>query len=136
VIGWTYQEEEFDSIPEGALAFVYYLEFEDGTKYVGKKNFYSTSRKRQPGKSRRTVTVRESNWKSYLSSSETVKSKLKAGEKLVRREVLHLCKTLGQATYMELHEQVQRNVLCNPEYLNGLIYAKVMRCGHVDYVDV
>lgn len=132
IIPWTYQESIVKAAPEGAKAFIYYLEFADGKRYIGKKNLFSTRKKKIPGKVRRTVTTTESNWKSYLSSSEIVKAKLKLGDKLVKREILRWCPTVGAATYHEAKLQFELDVLCDPLYLNGWISVKIMRCYKED----
>jgi hypothetical protein len=131
---WKYGNKVVKEHPIDAVAFVYYLEFSDGTKYIGKKSLFSTRKKKVIGKTRRVVTVSSSNWRTYMSSSDVVKGKLKAGDRLAKRNILHWCTTLGCATYLELKEQVDRNVLCDPLYLNKWISAKVMRC-HITNVE-
>lgn len=128
IISWKYNNTIVKKAPEGFVAFVYYLEFEDGTKYIGKKNLLSVTRKKITGKARKVKVIKESNWKSYLSSSEIVKRKLKEGERLIKRDIIRWCKTATEATYWEAKLQFDNNVLCDPTYLNGLIYCKIMRC--------
>lgn len=127
MIPWSYEGTIVKEAPEGAKAFVYLLEFEDGTLYLGKKNLHSTRRKRVVGKKRRTVTTSESNWKSYLSSSQEVKSKLKAGNKLVKREIVRWCFTLGEATYWEAYYQFQHHVLLSGDWLNKWISVRIYK---------
>lgn len=128
---WMYQDKPMVAIPEGAKAFVYLLiiHYEGQEyKYIGMKGFYSTSRKKITGKSRRQVTVKESNWKAYRSSSESIKSMLKHGGTLTSMEVLHICRTVGEALYLEAKEQINREVLCDPQYLNKWIKITTARC--------
>lgn len=127
MIPWSYEGAHIKEAPEGAKAFVYLLIFEDGTKYLGKKNLHSTRRKRVVGKKRRAVTTSESNWRTYLSSSQEVKSKLKAGDKLVRREILRWCYTLGEATYFEAYHQFQEHVLLSGDWLNKWISVRIYK---------
>ena len=127
-IPWKYNGKIVKEPPEGAIAFVYYLEFEDGHRYIGKKNLWSTSRKKVPGRKNRKVTRKESNWRTYLSSSEYVKEKLKNGEKLVKREILHWAYSLSESTYIEAKLQFHHEVLCNPLFLNKNITCKILRC--------
>jgi hypothetical protein len=121
MIPWTYEGTVVTEAPEGAKAFVYYMEFQDGTKYIGKKGLTSTRRKKVVGKTRRQVNVSESNWKVYLSSSSEVKAKLKTGDTLVRREILRWCYSAGEATYWELYEQMVNHVLLSGDWLNRWI---------------
>ena len=108
-------------------AFVYLLVFDDQEKYIGKKVFYTIRRTKVPGKVRRKIVKKESNWREYLSSSEVVAEKLASGGKLVRREILHLCETRGEATYLEAKEMFCRSVLSDVVYLNKNILAKFFR---------
>jgi len=124
MIGWKYKRKLYKTTPEEYEAFVYLLEFEDGTKYIGKKVFYSIRRVKVKGKMRRRVVKKDSDWKTYLSSSEVVKKKLEDGHKLKRRDIIHLCETRGEATYLEVKEMFVRDVLCDSIYLNLNILAK------------
>ena len=128
MIPWSYEGEELKELPEGTESFVYLLQFESGHCYIGKKNTKSTRRKKVSGKSRRTVTISESNWRTYLSSSIEVKQRIKNGEQLVRREILVLCDTVGAASYHEARLQFEHAVLCSDMYLNKWINVKVYRC--------
>lgn len=131
MIPWVFKGNNITSVPEGVKAFVYLLEIKYKRKtyrYIGYKNFYSITRKRTAGKTRRTVVTKESNWKTYLSSSEHVKTMLKDGGVLSKREIIHMCRTKGEAMYLELKEQVLRDVLCDDTYLNRWINVKIARC--------
>ena len=127
-MNWKYRDADLVEVPEGKEAFVYKITFGDGTKYIGKKNFFSRRRMKVKGRIRRKVVVRESNWKVYLSSSEVVKEKIKQGEEVVGREILHLCDTVGGATWFELVEMILQDVLCDEDYLNKNILARFFRC--------
>lgn len=131
---WYYNEKEFTSEMIGDfVGFVYLLtDLENGKKYVGKKNFWST-RKLPPlkGKSRRRTKKTESNWQQYYGSSEEVMLLVESsGESRFKREILHLCKSKGEMSYLELKEQVDREVLFKDEYYNGIIQVKIHR-SHV-----
>ena len=127
MIPWTYEDKVVTEAPKDAKAFVYYLEFADGSKYIGKKNLHSTRRKKVTGKTRRVITITESNWKKYFSSSDEVKARIKAGEQLVRREVIRWCDTTGEASYWEAYEMFTRHVLLSITYLNKWISIKTYK---------
>lgn len=124
---WKYKGKIITEVPEGMEAFVYVITFQDGSKYVGKKNFYSTRRVRVKGKARRQVKVTESNWKTYMSSSTVVKEKLAAGHKLKSREIVQLTRTKGQATYEEVKYMFLHDVLCCDNWLNANILSRFFR---------
>lgn len=135
MIVWTYQGIEVKEAPQKAKAFVYLLEFDDGTKYVGKKNLHSTRRKKVIGKKRKVVTTSESNWKTYNSSSQEVKTKLKSGDKLIKREIIRWCYTLGEATYWEAYWQFQWGVLLDSNWLNRWISVRLYKQNMKDTDD-
>jgi hypothetical protein len=128
---WYYKDEPFTSDHiEDYIGFVYLLTDPDGKKYVGKKLFVS-KRKLPPlkGKTRKRTVVKESDWKDYYGSSEEVRN-LVENNIPFKREILHLCKTKGELSYMELKEQIERKVLLRDDYFNGIIQAKIHK-SHV-----
>lgn len=123
---WIYLDEPFTSEDIGDyIGFVYLLTDPNGKKYVGKKLFVS-KRKLPPlkGKTRRRTVVKESDWKTYYGSSEEVQT-LVENNIPFKREILHLCKTKGELSYMELKEQIERKVLLSDDYFNGIIQVKI-----------
>lgn len=128
---WFFRGEPFTSAEIGkAHSFVYKItEIETGRFYVGKKQFTST-RKLPPlkgAKRRRTVT-KESDWQSYHGSNDELKALVaEKGTEAFRREILHLCKGKGEASYMELYEQIQHDCLRRSDCFNEWIAVKVHR---------
>lgn len=131
---WYYQGKEFTSDDIGDhIGFVYILTNKlNGMKYVGKKLLKST-RKLPPlkGKKRRRTKVTESDWQTYYGSSEETMALVEEhGGEIFKREILHLCHTKGELSYMELKEQMDREVLLRPDYYNGIVQVKIHR-SHV-----
>ena len=52
------------------------------------------------------------------------------GGDIFEREILHLCTKLGELSYLEMLEQVQREVLLRDDYYNGIIQCRIHR-NHV-----
>ena len=126
---WTYNEKSFESEDIGNyVGFVYLItDVSNGKKYVGKKNFWST-RRLPPlkGKTRKRTVKKESDWKDYFGSSEQVKLLVEShGRDNFKREILHLCNTKGEMSYLEAKEQFDRNVLFSDEYYNEFIGCKI-----------
>lgn len=126
---WTYKNEKFE-LPENSdyYGFVYLItNLDNGRKYVGKKFFWS--QKTLPitkTRKRRKKTLVESDWKSYYGSNSHLKSDLeKLGTEMFKREILHLCKTKGECSYMETKEQFEREVLLTEDYYNGIINCRI-----------
>ena len=110
------------------VGFVYLItDRTTNKKYVGKKFFWS--KRRLPplkGKSRRRVVIKESDWKQYYGSSEDLKTLVEnKGEDFYYREILHLCKSKGECSYLEAKEQFDRNVLYRDDYFNEFIGCKI-----------
>ncbi len=129
---WTYNNKPFDSDMIGNyIGFVYEVyDTEAKMKYIGKKKFWSkVTRPPLKGKKNKRRSVKESDWKSYYGSSEEVKQLVEnTGEWRFKRKIIRLCKTLGEMTYYEMKEQIDRDVLLKPnEYYNAFVGGKIHR---------
>lgn len=129
---WIYQGKPLtDEQTEGFAAFVYNIQnLTNGRRYIGKKRL-KTRRKQKPlkGKKRRRVLVADSDWKDYYGSNKELLTDVeKLGKNQFHREVLRLCRTLGESSYYEAKAQFDHDVLLNPaEWYNAWIYVKVRR---------
>jgi len=131
---WYYENVEFTSeMIEDCVGFVYVIsELSSSKKYVGKKLFRS-KRKLPPlkGKTRKRTVIKESDWMAYYGSSDEVKALVETlGASNFHREILHLCMSKGEMSYLEAKEQFDRDVLLSSEYYNGIINCKIHR-NHV-----
>jgi hypothetical protein len=132
---WIYCEKPFTSEEiNDYLGFVYEI-FDHITnkKYIGKKLFFS-SKKLAPlkGQKRKRKKILESDWKAYYGSSEEIKTIVEEhGSSRFSRKILHLCKSKGEMSYLELKEQVISDALLKPdEYYNQFVGGKIHR-NHV-----
>lgn len=129
---WYYNDKEFTSedIKDHA-GFVYEItHIQSGMIYIGKKKFSSTTTlKPLKGQKRKRIKKVESDWQQYYGSSEEVKRRvLEEGADQFSRKILRLCKTTAEMSYMELKEQVDRDVLLHPsKYFNAFVGAKIHR---------
>ena len=131
---WIYKDKEFTSDMIGDnVGFVYIItDTRNGKKYIGKKGLMS-KRKLPPlkGKKRRRTKIIETDWATYYGSSEEVKLLVeKHGESCYKREIIHLCKTKGEMSYLEAKEQFLRDVLLSDNYYNAFIGCKI-HASHV-----
>ena len=135
---WLYNGQIFESDAIGDnYGFVYCItDIKNNKKYIGKKFFLSSKTKQVKGKKKRYKA--ESDWKSYYGSSDEVKQMIADnGKDNFKREILHLCVSKGVCNYMELREQVLRDVLLKPEeYYNAFVGGKIHRAHIKPLVDI
>lgn len=131
---WFYQGEVYNPTdpidPKKIYGFVYLIEnLDTGKKYIGKKFFWS-SKTKIVNKKKKKLKV-ESNWKDYYGSSEILCEDVETlGREKFKRTILHLCKTKAECAYLEVYEQVIRNVLFDESYYNRYIQCRI-NASHV-----
>ena len=125
---WTYQNHTVEEIPEGYIGFVYLItNLKTGQKYIGKKlaQFKRTKPPLKGKKLKRRSTV-ESDWRDYFGSSDRLNADVQAlGPENFTREILSLCKSKAEMSYLEAREQFERRVLETDDYYNGIINVRV-----------
>lgn len=99
--------------------------FKDKVKFQEYKKELKTKYKG----SKKVVRTRvESDWKDYWSSSnELLKDIEKLGKDNFERRIIHLCETKFDCAYMELIEQIERNVLYDSKYYNQIINVRLRK---------
>ena len=125
---WQYQGQIITEIPEGYLGFVYIItNIKTGQKYIGKKLAqFKKSKPPLKGKKLRRRSVVESDWREYWGSSERLQADIQQlGPEQFTREILYLCKSKAEMSYLEAREQFERRVLETDEYYNGIINVRV-----------
>ena len=134
---WSYQVQDFESsmIPEVAEGFVYEMQaIIDGklVRYIGKKNFYSVTKKRfgkkalysmQDKRAKKYTMQKKLTYLDYYSSNAVLKDAHKAGIE-IRRYMLKICFSKMELTYYETKFQFVRGVLESDEFLNGNILGR------------
>ena len=125
---WTYQGKPVDEIPNEYEGFVYLItNLINGRKYIGKKLAkFKTTKPPLKGKKNKRRGYKESDWRDYWGSSDRLQADIEAlGEKNFTREILYLCKSRAEMSYIEAREQFDRRVLENDDYYNGIINVRV-----------
>lgn len=96
-------------------------------KYIGKKQCISKIR-RQPlkGKTRKRICYKQSDWKTYTSSSNDLNEDIiKYGKENFTFEIIRTCDSKWALAYFEIKEQIDRDVLFKDEYFNGIINVRI-----------
>ena len=132
---WLYKGEPYEPpegfTPKDLYGFVYLIEnLANGKCYIGKKLMWA-SKTRQVNKKKKRYKA-ESDWRDYYGSSEALLKDVEYyGKGAFRRTILHLCKSKGECSYLEMKEQVERDVLLRDDYYNTWISARV-RTNHLN----
>jgi hypothetical protein len=128
-MAWYYKDEIFTEEMIGDyVGFVYMItDLDNGMKYIGKKLFHTTQKlKPLKGKKRRRTVVKQSDWQEYFSSSDTIKALVEErGADTFHREILHLCRSKGELSYMEAKLQFDNDVLLRSDFYNGIIQCRI-----------
>ena len=98
---WTYPKKfKVDDY----FGFVYEItDMISGRRYIGKKQFHSYKKKKR---------YKESDWKTYTSSSKALNKDLAvSGKKVFKFKILRLYKTRGGLVYGEANHQHLKHVL-------------------------
>lgn len=128
---WTYDDLPFEPSTED-YGFIYQIDYDDGTRYLGKKNCWVTEElpPLKSGKPRDNVVstvnriyrgkritmdivVKPSDWRKYTGSS-----KLTQGKTIIRRTVLITAQSKRHLTYLETKALFCLNALEDDTYLN------------------
>ena len=130
---WIYNNKEFNSedIPDDICGFIYIITNKiNGKKYIGKKIFVSTTRKKVKNKTRRKVTKKESDWKSYYGSSPSLSADIEHfGKDNFERQILRLCKSKSELGYFEAKEQFIQGCLEHGGFYNEHIMCRVRKAN-------
>lgn len=134
-MSWIYKGVVFtpEMIPEGAVGFIYEMTaIIDGKSvaYIGKKNFALVTKKKLAKKNtpvdkrkKNYVKTSKLNYENYFSSNVTLKQAHK--DKVpIKRNILHICYSKTELTYMETKYQFVKGVLESDYYLNGNILGR------------
>jgi hypothetical protein len=107
--------------------FVYLItHISSGKKYIGKKFFTKSKTRQVKGKKKKSRVA--SDWETYWGSNLPLQEDVKRnGEEQYTREILYLCKTKSECSYLELREQIDRRVLESNSYYNSWVSAKITK---------
>lgn len=136
---WIYKCNEVIEIPsDNPTGFVYLItNIQSGRKYIGKKLFYfahtkikTVTLKSGVKKKKKIRRQKESDWRTYFGSCRELLEDLAVlGEDMFSREILFLCYTKSELSYIEARTQFEMKVLENDDFYNGIIGCKISgRC--------
>lgn len=124
---WLYKNKEvtdISQIPDGVVGFIYVIQNSDtGEYYIGKKSLYS-SRTLPPlkGYKRKRKVTKESDWKTYQSSSKIVKEWISPN-----KGILKYCYSKKEMTYEEIRALMCNYAMEDPKCMNENISGKFFK---------
>lgn len=133
-MNWTHQGQEIVELPDDCVGFVYLIVNKtNNRKYIGKKlaKFSKTALKtitlKNGTKKKKKIRSKvDSDWATYYGSSiELQKDVSNLGEDNFTREILFICKSKAECSYIEAREQFNRCVLESTDYYNNQISVRV-----------
>lgn len=116
------------SITEETFGFIYEITNNiTNKKYIGKKQCISKIRRKPlKGKKRKRIDFKESDWKSYTSSSKDLNEDIqKYGKENFTFKIMRVCDSKWSLAYYEIKEQIDKNVLLDENYYNGIINVRI-----------
>ena len=131
MIQWLWEGNHIknEEVPENAVGFIYMIEhIPTGKYYIGKKNLWA-KRTLPPlkGTKRKRKIIKESDWKSYMSSNQWIKEEASVDVTAFKKKILQFCYSAKSLTYYELYWQMKYNVLADENSLNDNLLGKFFR---------
>jgi len=117
-------------INDNSFGFIYYIEnLLTGKYYIGKKQCNRRVKKKPlKGKTRNRISSKESDWKSYTSSSKELNEDIiKFGKESFMFKIIKVCGSKWELAYEEIKEQIKRDVLKDNNCYNGIINVRIGR---------
>lgn len=117
-------------ISEKTFGFIYEItNTVTNKKYIGKKQCMSKlKRKPLKGRVNKRIEFKESDWKTYTSSSNELNQDIiKHGKDKFLFKIIRVCGSKWELAYFEIKEQLDRNVLLRDDYYNGIINVRIGR---------
>lgn len=126
---WKYKNVEVadTSIPTNAVGFIYMItQVSTNKKYIGKKLLTKAATKQVKGVKKKIR--KESDWKTYYSSSPTLLKMIEEfGVSDFNREILCFCNNKSELLYAEEYFLYMSHSMLSVNWINENIRSKVMK---------
>lgn len=123
---WIYNDSEFtENDINDNIGFVYIIHnLTNDKKYIGKKLFTKSKTYQKKGKKKRKRV--SSDWINYTGSNKELNEDIKNGH-IIKKTILHLCKSKGLCSYMEIKEIIINDCLIKEEFYNHWFSARIRK---------
>lgn len=131
---WEYQGKTITELPDTCVGFVYIItNVISGRKYIGKKlakfskTTYKTVKLKNGTKKKKKVRSKiDSDWRTYYGSSPNLTADIvKLGKENFKREILYMCSSKAECSYIEAKLQFEHKVLESNDYYNNIIQLRI-----------
>ena len=123
---WIYHSKPLTEIPLNTIGFVYQIYNHQSKKfYIGKKLFHF-QKTIQKNNKKKKIKI-ESDWKLYNGSNKNLLNDIIQHNPILTKNILYLCYSKSQCSYLELKEQIINDAILSPHYYNDWISAKITR---------
>jgi hypothetical protein len=131
---WTHKGINVETLPEDCVGFVYLItNTVSGRKYIGKKlakfskTKYQVVKLKNGTKKRKKIKSKiDSDWLTYYGSNDELKKDVETlGADKFTREIMFICKSKAECSYIEAREQFTHRVLESTDWYNGQISVRV-----------
>jgi hypothetical protein len=133
-LNWIYNGSTFtEDMIADYIGFVYIITNNvSNRKYIGKKIFHFTRTKQINGKKKKVKIP--SDWQSYYGSNDELNKDVKSlGKSNFTREILYLCSSKGECSYLEAKMQFNYNVLESDDFYNTWVMCRVRKSHIKEY---
>lgn len=136
---WHYEGSVLTEIPDKIIGFIYCITNKiNNRRYIGKKNFFGT-KTRSIKKQQYRERVQSDFITYYGSNDELQKDVIDHGPENFHREIIALCESKGQMSYLEAKYQFHYDVIAYPErYYNRWVMVRAnanhMKPHHYQHV--
>lgn len=133
-MSWYYENQLVEELPEDCVGFVYLItNLTNNKKYIGKKlskfskTTYKTVKLKNGTKKRKRIKSKiNSDWQTYYGSNDKLNEDVKnLGTDKFKREILYLCKSKSECSYIEAKLQFENRVLESADWYNNYIQVRV-----------
>lgn len=118
--------EKFE--PE-SFGFIYIItNLKNNRKYIGKKQLQFRKKRKLKHRKNSKISFSESDWKTYTGSCNELNQDLeKYGKENFKFEILKFCKNKWELAYEEIKLQIEKEVIKNSEYYNGILNVRIAK---------
>lgn len=118
-----------ENFEDNSFGFIYVItNLKNNRKYIGKKQFQFRKKRKLKSRKNNIITFSESDWKTYTGSCRELNEDIqKYGKENFTFQILKFCKNKWELAYEEIKLQIEKEVIKNPDYYNGILNVRIAK---------